>query len=161
MISLIVATDLNNLIAKNGKIPWKCSEDLKHFKQTTLNSIIIMGRKTFDSLPGILPNRTHIVISRNYYKFKTKENVYYAANLESAISLAKNLNKEIFVIGGKQIYDLSLNNNYIDKIYLSIIKITVEEGVENLYFNFPREQYSLDSVEDYKDFILQIWEKRK
>ena len=74
MISIIVAISKNNVIGKDNKLLWNIPEDLKHFKEITLNSKIIMGRKTFESLPGILPKRQHIILTKNKnYKVNSKE----------------------------------------------------------------------------------------
>ena len=65
MLSIIVAIAANNLIGGDNKLLWHISEDLKRFKEITMDNTIIMGRKTFESLPGILPGRKHIVITRD------------------------------------------------------------------------------------------------
>ena len=64
VLGMIVACDRNGAIGKDGDLPWRQSTDLKHFKQITMNSNLIMGRKTWDSLPGKLPGREHYVLSR-------------------------------------------------------------------------------------------------
>ncbi|MCL4387084.1 dihydrofolate reductase, partial [Patescibacteria group bacterium] len=118
-ISLIVAVDQNRGIGKSGKMPWYIPADFKRFKEITMGHPVIMGRKTFESIPGPLPGRTNIVISRNH--FEQKDSI--AANsLEQAIEKAKNApgSDEIFVIGGGQIFQEAIN--IADKIYLTLIK---------------------------------------
>ena len=108
-ISLIVATALNNVIGCDNKIPWHLPEDLQYFKKVTLNKPMIMGRKTFESLPGVLAHREHIVISRKVNtNAKQHPHVHWVTSLNAAIDCAKNFlqpnNQEIMVIGGGEIY---------------------------------------------------------
>jgi dihydrofolate reductase len=117
MVSLIVAKSENNVIGKDGNIPWYIPEDLKRFKKITTNNVVIMGRKTYESLPKEyrpLPNRLNIIISRN--KNYKAENCLVFNNLEKAIRKA-GTNKEIFIIGGSEIYNEGLK--YTNKIYLT------------------------------------------
>ena len=64
-ITIVVARAINGTIGKDGKLPWHLPGDLRHFKQVTMGTAMIMGRKTFDSLPGVLPGRRHIVLTRD------------------------------------------------------------------------------------------------
>lgn len=110
ILSLIVASADNNVIGKDNKMPWYISEDFKHFKEITMGKPCIMGRKTYESileqLGKPLPGRTSIVISRNNF---THEGATSAASLEDAIKKAKTITEdEIMVIGGAQIYALTL-----------------------------------------------------
>jgi len=100
MISIIVAISKNYAIGKNNELLWHIPEDLKHFKELTTNKVVIMGQKTFESLPiKPLPNRINIVITDDR-KFKY-EGVYKSYSIESALKRAKKLSKkeEIFIIG--------------------------------------------------------------
>ena len=100
-LSLIVAHAKNNVIGRNGKIPWYLPVDLKHFKKVTFGSPVIMGRHTFESLPGALPGRQNIVITRNpSYSAKGAITVH---SLGEALDLVKDA-PEAFIIGGGQIY---------------------------------------------------------
>ena len=100
MISIIVAISKNNVIGKDNKLLWNIPEDLKHFKEITLNSKIIMGRKTFESLPGILPKRQHIILTKNKnYKVNSKE-VKIVYDFKTIISDFYDSDEEVFVIGG-------------------------------------------------------------
>ena len=119
MISLIVAKSKNNVIGIKNTIPWHLSEDLKRFKKLTVQTNVIMGRKTFESIGKALPNRINIVISKTIDKSKIKD-VIVVDSLESALLKCQN-DKDIFVIGGGQIYAESLNKNIIDKIYITEI----------------------------------------
>lgn len=134
IFSIIVAMAKNRVIGVNNTLPWHLPEDLKFFKEKTRSSIMIMGRKTFESLPGMLPGRFHIVISRdkNYkpaegFKFDSDRYLLVSSYAEAAIK-AEALyqekkdsykNDEIFVVGGEKIFEEALQT--IDKIYLTEI----------------------------------------
>ena len=125
-ISLIVAYAQNNIIGKQGVMPWSIPADLAYFKKTTMGSPIIMGRVTWESLGRPLPGRLNIVISRNSdYEAKGAELV---SDLRSAIELAKQEapNQEIFIIGGGQIYAEALNSGLADKVYATEIHQHIE-----------------------------------
>ena len=117
MISLIVAKSKNNIIGGGGKIPWYIPEDLQRFKKLTTNNIVIMGRKTFESLPKEskpLPNRLNIIISRN--KNYKVDNCLVVNSLSQALRKAGS-DKKVFVIGGGEIYKEALK--YADNIYVT------------------------------------------
>lgn len=104
-VVLIVARADNGVIGNEGALPWHIPEDLKHFKKQTMGKPMVMGRKTFESLPGLLPGRRHIVVTRDpQWKAEGAEVAHDAA---SAISLAGEA-PEIAVIGGAEIYRLFL-----------------------------------------------------
>ena len=117
--SIIVALNEKNGIGLNNEIPWKCPEDLRFFKQMTENNIVVMGRKTWESLPHRpLKNRINLVLSRNKMEH-LPENTYHFDSLEKALSY-ENGNKKIFVIGGSEIY-VQASKLKCDKIYLTRI----------------------------------------
>ena len=105
-ITLIVAAGENNAIGKDNDLIWHLSEDLKRFKRLTSGHHIIMGRKTFESFPKPLPNRTHIVITRQT-NYKVPEGVIVVNSLEDAIDAARKDPKP-FIIGGGEIYKQSI-----------------------------------------------------
>ena len=135
MISLIVAIGQNNLIGKNNDLPWHYPEDLKYFKKTTLNKTVLMGENTFNSIVNRigkpLPNRQNIVATLN--KDFTYPGVQVVHDLIPF--LKENHNEEIFIIGGKQIYTLSLP--FVDRLYITHIK---KEYDGNVYF--PKINYN-------------------
>jgi dihydrofolate reductase len=103
MLSIIAAINDNYVIGKENKMLWNIQSDLKRFKNLTTGKTIVMGRKTFESLPGILPNRKHIVITKNKdYSIESKD-VIIIKDISEIIKL-KNLSEEIFIIGGGEIY---------------------------------------------------------
>ncbi len=131
---LIVAVTHQGVIGKNNKIPWYIPEDLKHFKHITQNSIIIMGRKTFESLPnGPLPNRINIVLTRTPNNANNTENVIFT-NIDDLFTIIKQYHKRIFVIGGSEIYLLLL-------VYCKVIHMTiVHEDIEgDITLSIPLE----------------------
>lgn len=101
-IVLIYARAANGVIGKDGDLPWRLPADLKRFKALTMSKPMIMGRKTFDSLPGLLPGRRHIVLTRN--AGWQAEGAEVAATPEAALALAGG--ETIAVIGGAAIYGL-------------------------------------------------------
>ena len=117
MISLIVAIAQNNVIGGDNKLLWHISDDLKRFKKITSGNTIVMGRKTFESLPRVLPNRKHIILTRD--KNYTVDNPYVEVihNINDIINNFKNSPVEVFIIGGGEIYNQFIN--YADKIYLT------------------------------------------
>tara|TARA_B110000003_G_scaffold274156_1_gene313426 strand:+ start:82 stop:588 length:507 start_codon:yes stop_codon:yes gene_type:complete len=114
-ITIIVAASENNAIGKNNDLIWDLPNDLKRFKKLTSGHCIIMGRKTFDSFPGLLPNRKHIIIS-NKPKESFSERVTAVNNLDDAIK-ATGDDENPYIIGGGQIYKIAMS--YCDKIELT------------------------------------------
>ena len=114
-IIIIVAFSKNGrIIGNNGRIPWTLPEDLQHFKELTTGNAIIMGRKTFESIGRVLPERMNIVVTRN--KDFCVEDAYIAKSPEKAIEIAKNAGyKKIFICGGQQIYQQMMY--FADYIY--------------------------------------------
>lgn len=118
VLSLLVAASENNVIGKDNKLPWHLPDDLKYFKNLTWGMPILMGRKTFESIGKILPGRNSIVITRN--NNWQQEGVYAVHSIDEAVHKAEGLGaKEIFVIGGAEIFNTSLSN--ASRIYLTRI----------------------------------------
>ena len=112
-ITLVVARAQNGIIGRGGKLPWHLPADLKRFKALTMGSAMVMGRKTFDSLPGLLPGRRHIVLTRERSWFAI--GAEKAHSVESALDLASG--EPISVIGGADIFALFLP--HADRIELT------------------------------------------
>lgn len=119
-ISLIVAMAKNRTIGIDNTLPWRCPEDLKHFKALTMGHHMIMGRKTFDSIGKPLPGRTTVVVTRNP-ELKI-EGCVMAHSLQEAIAACEG--DEIFVVGGAEIYTQALP--LADTLYISEIQQDVE-----------------------------------
>lgn len=117
MLSIIVAKASNDVIGGDNKLLWHISEDLKRFKEITSGHTIIMGRKTFESLPKVLPNRHHIVITRDKnYKVDSPQ-VEVVNDINSIINRFQDSTEEAFIIGGGEIYKSLLPKS--DKLYLT------------------------------------------
>ena len=118
MLSIIVAKAKNNTIGKDNKLLWHISDDLKRFEELTTGHVIIMGRKTFESLGKVLPNRKHIVFSQNPDFKVNDENVEI---VHSMLQLQEYIedDTENFVIGGAMIYNLLMP--YVKKMYVTEI----------------------------------------
>jgi dihydrofolate reductase len=99
-ITIVVARAINGTIGKDGKLPWHIPGDLRHFKEVTMGSAMIMGRKTFDSLPGVLPRRRHIVLTRD--PAWGHDGVEVAHDKQEALELAGR--DRVTVIGGEAIF---------------------------------------------------------
>lgn len=118
-ISLIIARAQNGVIGRDGRLPWHIPADLKRFKALTMGSAMIMGRKTFDSLPGLLPGRRHIVLTRD--RAWQREGAEVAQTVPDALGLAGE--QPISVIGGADIFALFLR--LADKIELTEVLAAV------------------------------------
>jgi dihydrofolate reductase len=103
-ITLIVARSLGGVIGREGKLPWHIPADLKRFKAITMGTAMVMGRKTFESLPGLLPARRHIVLSRD--RHWRAEGAEVAHSVDDALRLAGN--EPVSVIGGADVFALFL-----------------------------------------------------
>lgn len=126
MLSTIVAIANGNVIGKDNKLIWHLPEDLKRFKQITTGKNIIMGRKTFESLGRVLPNRKHIILCNDMEMNIDNENVEV---LDDVSKLDKYINseEENFVIGGATIYKLLMP--YVNKLYITKINQDFEGDV--------------------------------
>ena len=103
-ITLVVARAQNGVIGRDGKLPWHLPADLKRFKALTMGSVMVMGRKTFDSLPGLLPGRRHIVVTRNVDWSAPGAEV--AHSVDEALQLAGD--EPVSIIGGAELFALFL-----------------------------------------------------
>lgn len=115
MIKLIVAKASNNVIGDKNNLIWHLPNDLKHFKNLTTGHPIIMGRKTYESLGRPLPNRTNIIITRDQNFID--DQIIITHSLEQALAIANEIQEDVFVIGGGEIYKQAME--YVDVIYLT------------------------------------------
>lgn len=157
MISLIWAMDDNRVIGKNNQLPWHLPEDLKFFKKTTIGHPIAMGRKTHDSIGRSLPGRENIIITRN--KDYSSDGCTVLSSVEELIQYSKDQNKEIFVIGGAEIFKAVFpfaDRLYITKIYHTFEGDTYFPEIDmdqwNLEFNEPGIKDEKNPY-DYEFFI--------
>ena len=119
MLSMIFACDEKGAIGKEGDLPWRQSTDLKHFKRTTLEKIVVMGRKTWESLGQPLPKRRNIVMTRQGFDDDVE-----TMSFEQVMSLAEE--HEVMIIGGGEIYELFLE--HAKEIHRTVIHTVVHEA---------------------------------
>ena len=123
MLNLMVAVAENNVIGKDNKLIWHIPNDLKYFKSVTSGHKILMGRKTFQSLPGILPGRPHLVLTRDKKFNVDDERVTVLHGMEEVMPYVDS-EEEVFVVGGAEIYKTLLP--YCKKAYITRIKESFE-----------------------------------
>lgn len=176
ILSAIAAMAKNRVIGVKNALPWSIPEDLRFFKEKTKGRVLIMGRKTFESLPAPLPNRFHIIVTRNpdFYPKKTdkfSENDFAVVNsVEQAVTLAREMlvpshplyrqsfGDEVFVCGGSEIYEQSLP--FLDRIYLTVIEREFPGDAffpefSHLNMNLTRNERRESEI----PFAFQTWEK--
>ncbi len=132
--SIIAAIGKNRELGKDNKLIWNLKGDMKFFKDTTTGHTVIMGRKTFESLPKMLPNRHHIVLSSSN-DFPSEVEVYNS--LEELKKHLDDVKDELFVIGGGSIYKKFIP--YADKLYLTEIDATSE--ADTYFPEFDKDLY--------------------
>ncbi|MBX2829418.1 MAG: dihydrofolate reductase [Flavobacteriaceae bacterium] len=160
MITMIAAAGENNELGKDNDLVWHLPDDFKRFKELTTGHYIIMGRKTFESFPKLLPYRTHVVITRNTEY--PEEGIIVAHSMEEALKVAEN-DEQPFIIGGGEIYKVGLD--YAQRIELTRVHGTFEADA---YFpEIPEDSWQLVASEfhDTDDrhayaFTYETWEKR-
>ena len=146
-IIVIAATDLNNVIGFENKIPWRLSLDFRRFKSTTMGHPLIMGRKTFESLPGILPGRKHVVISNTITTHENPE-VKIVSSFEKAVEYTKSLGTgKVFIAGGQQVFEEGLK--IADKVLLTIVLSQKYKGDAF----FPKMNYSAWEIVSYEHHV--------
>jgi dihydrofolate reductase len=146
----VVAHDKNRLIGGNGKILWHLPEDLKNFKKLTLNSIVIMGRKTFESIGKPLPKRLNVVLTKDK-DFRPNNCIVYDDIRDVIRDFAEEY--QVFVIGGGEIYTQFFP--HIKRIYVSLVD---GEYVGDTYFpEYSTEDWKCLFEEQKEGFKLQTW----
>lgn len=160
MLSIIVAKARNNIIGKDNGMLWKIPDDLKRFKEKTIGHTMIMGRKTFESLGGILPERMHIILSRNP-DFNIDSNCVKVVHSLLELQPYMEDEEEHFVIGGAIVYNLLMP--YANKMYVTQIdkdfegdslfpKINEEDWKE-----ISREEGLQDEINDFRyEYITYV-----
>lgn len=160
---IIVATDLQNGIARRQQIPWHCPEDLQVFKKITtdappgLQNVVIMGRKTFESLRcRTLPNRHNIILSSNPLSHQLTP--LTATSILNAIDLAESLGAhEAFFIGGEQVYREAFQHAPITTLYKSVIPAIYD--CDRFFPEIPESFIRVD-IQDMGGFSLETWKNR-
>lgn len=162
MITMIAAAGQNNELGKNNGLLWHLPDDFKRFKALTTGHYIIMGRKTFESFPKPLPNRIHLVITRN--KNYKKEGAIVVHSLKEALSKVKD-DDQPFVIGGGEIYEMALN--IADKIELTRVHGTFDDA-DTFFPKFSEKDWKLIAEDNHPTdkkhnyaFTYETWIRRK
>ena len=165
MINIIAAITDNNALGKDNKLLFRLKKDMAHFKNITTDNVVIMGRKTYESLGKTLPNRVNIVLSRN---MESNEDFYTFDSIEKAIEWSKENypQKEIFIIGGASVYDKALKDDIVDKLYMTKIKQTVEDADAFFPEIDYKRKWSITSVDRFFEngiefFIYEAEKKDK
>lgn len=160
MITIIAATGKNNELGKDNDLVWHLPDDFKRFKRLTTGHHIIMGRKTFESFPNLLPNRRHIVLTRDesYYR----DGILVVHSMEEALSITSQ-DPRPFIIGGGEIYTMGLE-------FASIIELTrvhAEFEADTFFPDLPDQHWELISEEFHHiderhkyAFTYQTWHKK-
>lgn len=159
-ITLIAAAAENNALGKDNRMIWHLPDDFKRFKQLTTGHHIIMGRKTLESMNGPLPNRTNVVITRQGdYVY---EGCVIVHSLDEALAACPQ-NEEVFIIGGGEIYNQSINK--ADKIELTRVHTTTE--ADAFFPDINQDEWTLtesvyhDKDEKHKlDFVFETWVRK-
>ena len=134
-IAFVVAIDRNNVIGKDGALPWRLPDDLKHVRELTIGKPLIMGRRTYDSIGRPLPQRTNIVLTRD--QAFHPDGVRVARSKEEALALAGDV-PEVIVFGGAEIYRMFLSD--ADRLYLTEVDTAV---VGDTRFDFDRDEWKV------------------
>lgn len=166
-IKLIIAVDKNGVMGDKNQLPWKLSDDLKQFKKETLNSPLIMGSNTFNSLPGILPNREHIVLSSQLEGDKNKS---VFTSIKNALEyLDETEYKHVFVIGGAHVVKQFAQMNLFDELIITHVDCKLKgDTILDLDEDLKLEQWDIYRQTKYEkndknqySFIVNRYIKKK
>jgi dihydrofolate reductase len=145
----IAAMSLNRVIGAGNKIPWHLPEDFKWFKRITTGHILVMGRKTFESIGKPLPNRTTFVLTRSSQVISGVETIADPAEIRAR--LPENDQREIFICGGAQVYEHTLS--LCSDLYLTLVKRTVEGDA---FFPIFEDQFTLkETIKQNPEFEIR------
>lgn len=144
MLSMIVATTKEGVIGKEGVLAWRIPTDLQYFKKVTMGKTMIMGRKTFESLPGMLPGRKHVVLTRNK-ELTFPDGVVVLHDVEEVMKY-KNLPEEVMIIGGGELFRYFLP--HCEKLYITYVNKEFQGDT-----HFPLEKLT-DFTEIFRETAL-------
>ncbi len=149
--SIIVAMAPNQVIGKNGGLPWKISEDMRLFKEMTTGNVVLMGRKTLDSIVNrlghVLPHRINVAVGHTQYR---EENLHICDSFEEGMEKALSFGPEVFIIGGASIYGLALP--IADKLHISYIKKNYPG--DTFFPQFDLDEWVEKDRKEFEDFTL-------
>jgi len=155
MIILIAALDPNNGIGIDGKLPWHIKDDLRLFKERTLNHTIVMGRKTFESIGKPLPKRNNCIVSRNI-SYQPVDGVELISDFKDFLVKNELSEESIYVIGGAEIYKQALP--FAKQLALSMVK--QEYSCDTFFPEFDIEQYNEIEKLEFDEFRFLLLEKK-
>lgn len=161
MITIVVAMGLNNEIGADNQLLWHLPKDLKHFKEITSGHPIIMGRKTYESIGKPLPNRTNIVVSRKKNWFE--EGILIVGSLKEALKFAKKVDENIFIIGGGNIYEQTIE--LADRLEVTQVNAELPADIyfpkidAKIWHKTSETCHEKDEKNNY-DFCFQTFEKK-
>lgn len=161
MITIVVAMGMDNEIGADNQLLWHLPKDLKHFKEMTSEHPIIMGRKTYESIGKPLPNRTNIVVSRKKDWFE--EGILIVGSLKEAIKFAKKIDDQVFIIGGGNIYEQTLD--LTDKLEVTLVKTQLKGDtffpkIDLKIWNKTDEVCHEKDEKNEFDFCFQTYERK-
>ena len=158
-INLIVAMTKEGIIGKGNDLPWHIPGDLKHFKKTTMSKIILMGRKTFESIGKPLPGRKNFILTSDPEnvpeEIRADKNVFVFSSFKQAADAASLMPEPLFIIGGAAVYRETLK--YAERLYISKVKKNYPGDV--FFPEYDKTEWTLSSSEDFEEFTLEIWDR--
>ncbi|MDR6406179.1 MULTISPECIES: dihydrofolate reductase [Chryseobacterium] len=162
MTTIVVAMGEKNEIGFKNQLLWHLPKDLKHFKDITSGHPIIMGRKTYESIGKPLPNRTNIVVSRQKDWFE--EGILIVGSIKEAIKFAKKIDEEVFIIGGGNIYEQTMD--IVDVLEVTLVKADLEADtyfpkIDSKVWKKTDEVCHEKDEKNQYDFCFQRFEKIK
>lgn len=156
MISIIAAISENNCIGKDGDLPWHIPEDLQHFKAVTSGKPVIMGRKTWESIPEKyrpLPDRTNIILTRQA-DYTVPDGVLLFSNIKEAID-SQSAAEETVIIGGAQIYTMAMPK--ADTLYITHVHQTVDG--DTFFPDIDMDSWKETKREDHQEYSFVTYER--
>ena len=162
IVSIIVATSLNNAIGKNNQLLWHLPADLKFFKTTTMGCPVIMGRKTFQSIGRTLPGRTNVVVTRDKnFNADNQFGIIVVSSIDEAL-VKLHAEKEVFIIGGGEIYNQTID--IANVIYRTLVNTTIDgdvyfSNINSDAFNLVWEEKHEADEKNKFDYTYQKFER--
>lgn len=160
MTTIVVAMGEKNEIGSDNQLLWHLPKDLKHFKELTSGHPIIMGRKTYESIDKALPNRTNIVVSRKKDWFQ--EGVLIVGSIKEAVKFAKKIDENIFIIGGGNIYEQTME--IADRLEVTLVKTQLKADtffpkINSKIWKLSEEICHEKDEKNQYDFCFQTYER--
>ncbi len=162
-VSIIVATSLNHAIGKDNQLLWHLPADLKFFKTTTMGCPVVMGRKTFQSIGRTLPGRKNVVITRDKnFNSDNQFDILVVGSVDEAL-VKLHSEKEVFIIGGGEIYQQSMDA--ADTIYLTLVNTVIEAdvyfpAVDKTKFDLVWEEKHIADEKNKFDYTFQKFDRK-